>query len=282
MKISDSAGLAPVQSFWRDAALPFIEAREVADGRNVCYDRHAHDTFSIGAITAGACTYLNGRRRERAASGTVVLMNPGEVHACNPLDGAWSYLMLYVDSAWLAGLQGGAGNPGEAAFRPMGLRSSDDPALYAALCGLHAILIDAKRSVLEKELALRDFFHTVLQVAGELPTRCAQGESRLGRAAEFIRTHCTQSLSLDDICVAAELSASYLVRAFKSRYLMTPHEYLVNCRIQHCRQQLREGLPIAQVAADAGFADQAHFQRAFKRYVAATPGLYRGALASRL
>ena len=93
-------------SFWRDGALPFLEARFVGDGRQVCYDRHFHDTFSIGRITGGRSRYLNGSRRETVATGDVVVMNPGDVHACNPIAGeGWSYSMLYVDRGWLAGLQ---------------------------------------------------------------------------------------------------------------------------------------------------------------------------------
>ncbi|MDI7066180.1 helix-turn-helix domain-containing protein, partial [Klebsiella pneumoniae] len=51
--------------------------------------------------------------------------------------------------------------------------------------------------------------------------------------------------------------------------------YLINRRIQYSRAQLRRGYPIADVALDAGFADQAHLQRTFRRLVAATPGQYR-------
>ncbi len=54
--------------FWRDAALPFLEARAVADGRKVCYAPHCHETFSIGAITAGASTYFNGTARHASGS----------------------------------------------------------------------------------------------------------------------------------------------------------------------------------------------------------------------
>ena len=39
--------------FWRDEALPFIEARAVEDGRKVRYARHWHETFSIGLISRG-------------------------------------------------------------------------------------------------------------------------------------------------------------------------------------------------------------------------------------
>jgi AraC-like DNA-binding protein len=105
---------------------------------------------------------------------------------------------------------------------------------------------------------------------------CEYDASRqLTRAAEFIAENCTQPLRLDDVCKAAGLSASHLIRAFNQRYGMTPHAYLINRRIQYSRAQLRRGRLIADVALDAGFADQAHLQRTFKRLVAATPGQYR-------
>src|SRR5690242_16455624 len=85
-----------IPKFWRDAELPFIEAREVKDGRKVCYAKHTHESFSIGAITAGQSTYLNGRVSERVGAGAVVVINPGDVHACNPIDEQpWSYRMFY-------------------------------------------------------------------------------------------------------------------------------------------------------------------------------------------
>ena len=78
-----------------------------------------------------------------------------------------------------------------------------------------------------------------------------------------------------ELVEASGLSASHLVRAFKARYGLPPHAWLLNHRIQRSRAALRDGRPIAEVAQAFGFADQAHLQRAFKRLVAATPGEYR-------
>ncbi|BCQ62520.1 hypothetical protein PBOI14_42700 [Pseudomonas sp. Boi14] len=57
---------------------------------------------------------------------------------------------------------------------------------------------------------------------------------------------------------------------------MAPHAYLVNRRVQFAQARLRQGVPIAEVAQAAGFADQAHLQRAFKQHLGATPGQYQG------
>lgn len=73
----------------------------------------------------------------------------------------------------------------------------------------------------------------------------------------------------------AGLTPSHFVRSFSRHYGMTPHAYLLNQRIRHARTLLKRGEPLAEVALASGFADQAHFQRQFKRRVAATPGHYR-------
>lgn len=273
--IAKDADKAP--RFWRDAALPFIEARSIADGREVCYTRHSHEHFSIGAITAGRSTYVHEQASCEVATGTVVLMNPGDVHACNPIDDQpWSYLMLYVDTPWLTDLQHQLGFAAELDYRPFTCTHTADRTLFDGLNQLYELLLDAQASTLQKHSGAVAFFTEVQIRLNPAQVMLDEPNSKLERAAEYIREHCTQALKLEDICTAAELSASYLIRAFKQQYGMTPHAYLVNRRIQFARQQLRQGRLIADVALDAGFADQAHFQRVFKQHLAATPGQYRG------
>ncbi|MCA8221147.1 AraC family transcriptional regulator [Burkholderia multivorans] len=208
--------------FWRDAALPFIEARTVDDGREICYVKHTHDTFSIGAIVGGTSTYVNGTTNQHVGRGVLVIIDPEQVHACNPYGpDNWAYRMVYVDVPWLARLQ-------------------------------HALGRDANTD-----------FHG-------FSSKWTQRRDLFAQFGRFYRT-------LDAICAAADLSPSYLIRAFGARYGMTPHAFLIDRRVQYGRAELRRGRPIADVALDAGFADQAHFQRAFRRIAAATPGQYRGA-----
>ena len=262
--------------FWRDDTLPFIEARSIHDGRNVRYAAHAHETFSIGIIAAGHCTYLNGKARERAGAGSVVMMNPGDVHSCNPIhDEPWSYRMLYIDVPWLAGIQQDLGISRNDHFQPFSTTMTMRPELYAGLQRVYDVLADPQAEHLQKHSAALTFMTAVQQALS--PTRALPryGHRGLVRAAEFIRDNYTRSIVLDEICSAAGLSASYLIRAFKDEYGMTPHAYLINCRIEFSRSQLRRGRPIAEVALAAGFSDQAHLQRSFKKFVAATPGQYR-------
>ncbi len=262
--------------FWRDAALPFIEGRAVQDGRLVCYAPHTHETFSIGLITRGHSLYCNGSERHQVTHGTAVIINPDQIHACSPLrDSAWSYTMLYIDTGWLAGLQRDLGLHAGPDFHPLSVALSTDPALYGGLERLCRTLFDPQAETLQKHSACVLFFSDLQRHLSPTLRPLHQTNGKLRRAAAFIDENCTRALTLDDICAVAALSPFYLIRAFKKNYGMTPHAYLVNRRIQYGRSQLRQGRAIADVALEAGFADQAHFQRSFKQIVAATPRQYR-------
>lgn len=263
-------------AFWHDEALPFIEARAIEDGSKVCYARHSHDTFSVGVVTSGQSTYLNGKCQQRIGAGSVVVMNPGDMHACNPIgDAPWGYRMLYLDAAWLAGIQADAGELQGKDFQPFATTWTLQPALYATVNETYEVLTDSTMSHIEKLSAVLTFALTLQQALDPARATRPTGRRNVARAAEFIRDNCTRALRLEEICAASGLSASYLIRAFKEEYGMTPHAYLINRRIEFCRSQLRRGQSIAEVALAAGFSDQAHLQRSFKKYVAATPGQYR-------
>ncbi|KAF1032035.1 MAG: Arabinose operon regulatory protein [Pseudomonas sp.] len=275
--MSSSSPTAP--AFWRDAALPFVEVRSIADGRKVSYTRHAHEHFSIGAITSGRSYYLYGPDTFQISTGTVVLMNPGDVHACNPIhDQPWSYHMVYLDTHWLTDLQYQLGFSTDQGYRPFTTSHTRDAVLFKGLLELYRVLVDEHAEHLHKQSLLVGFFTEVQQRLNPCDAPLREVNQRLERAADYIREYCTQALKLEDICQAAGLSPSYLIRAFKQYYGMTPHAFLVNQRVQFARTQLRQGELIADVALAAGFADQAHFQRTFKQHVAATPGQYRDAL----
>lgn len=263
-------------SFWHDPALPFIEARAVQDGRHVCYDKHSHAHFSIGAITGGHSHYLNQRSLQEVGPGSLVLMNPEEVHACNPIaDQPWSYLMFYLDTDWLRSQQEEAGLGSE--FRPFDMTASRDPLLYQGLQHLHHQLVEAP-DPLAREVACHLFSRQLL--ARLTPARWDdRPPQHLQRAAELMQDDSASPLSLSQLSAVAGLTPSHFVRAFSHHYGMTPHAYLLDQRIRHARSLLRQGQPLAEVALASGFADQAHFQRQFKRRVAATPGQYRTQLA---
>lgn len=218
--VDQSAGAT--SSFWRDPVLPFIEARTVSDGRSVCYARHSHETFSIGLIDSGVSSYINGDQQCRIDAGTLVLMNPGDVHACNPIrNQQWAYRMLYVDAQWLSDLQDRLGMAGTG-FRRFSPILTRDPRLQTGFRRLHAVLTDSEAEPLLKEDAAVSFFCSLHERLG-LEELAPPRDAKLQRAANFIADNYPRSLKLDEISRSAGVSPSSLIRAFKKHFGMTPH-----------------------------------------------------------
>lgn len=263
----------PPQRFWADPELPFIELRATVDGRSLCYGRHSHAEFSVGLIESGRSLFsLHGQADQIVGAGDLLLINPGLPHQCRALPGhddAWAYTMLYLDPSWLAGLQGGG------AFQPLAASLLREPALAQGFRRLVARLGDALPAA-RKQQACADFFTALCRAAGRqgqaLPTDCA----RLQPALDLLHERAEQPLRLAELAAAAGLSITHLLRLFRAHYGLSPHAYQLDLRVQRSRALLRQGsLPLAEVALVSGFADQAHWQRHYRRLHATTPGAYR-------
>jgi transcriptional regulator GlxA family with amidase domain len=110
-------------------------------------------------------------------------------------------------------------------------------------------------------------------VAAQLPDRPAA--AGIAAAGRYLQEHATENVTLEALGRHAGLSAFQLCRVFRQTVEMTPHAYQAQGRVRHAKSPLlRAGLPITTVAARAGFCDQAHLTRHFKRIVGLTPGRY--------
>jgi AraC family transcriptional regulator len=82
------------------------------------------------------------------------------------------------------------------------------------------------------------------------------------------------SLSVEVLAAEVGLSPAHFARAFKETMGVAPHRYLLHLRLERARRLLDAGdATLSGVAQRAGFADQAHFTRLFKREYGVTPGV---------
>ncbi|SDX14995.1 AraC family transcriptional regulator [Marinobacter mobilis] len=267
----------PKPLFWRDSRLPHVELRKVSDGRKVCYAPHSHTQWSIGAITGGKSTFQYRENAYRVNEGDLVLMNPGWVHACNPIDNQpWAYLMLYVDTPWLTDLRFQAGLLSESRWRDIPTPTLSNPVWYQRYCRMADCLLDDHRDLLDKQTEVVEFLSDLMhELAQQSAEQAIQAPEAVTALIQYLDNHAAEEVSLDTLCELSGYSAGHLIRAFKQHVGLTPHAYLVNRRIQLGRDALKNGTPIAEAAQNAGFADQPHFQRTFKRLMAATPNQYQ-------
>jgi AraC family transcriptional regulator len=100
---------------------------------------------------------------------------------------------------------------------------------------------------------------------------------KLRAVIDYIHEHLDAELSLDHLAAVAHVSPYHFARLFKNSTGLPPHQYVIARRVERAKELLRdrERLPLAEVAAEVGFADQSHFTRHFKRLVGVTPRRFR-------
>jgi AraC family transcriptional regulator len=114
-------------------------------------------------------------------------------------------------------------------------------------------------------------------------TREARPERSPGRppawlrsAEELLRARLADRIGLGELAEAVGVHPTYLARAFRVHYGLSVGEYGRRLRLAWAAAELARGeKPLVEIAASAGFADQSHFTRVFRRHVGTTPARYR-------
>jgi len=235
---------------------------------------HFHAELALGVIATG-------KHRLRCASGTyvvhqgdIVVLNAGEVHNCESLDGLpWSYRIFYVPEWLVRDLVTGpdGGPPGRLWFQTAVVR---DAAFARRLTALHQELRSPGGGTERAGFmsALREF---TLRYAGwRTPPTEPHSPRPFERVRAYLEAHYAEPIRIAELGRVAGLSLFHLIRGFKESVGLPPGAYLSQVRIARAQGMLRSGCPIATVARATAFSDQSHFTRRFKETLGFPPGAY--------
>jgi len=96
------------------------------------------------------------------------------------------------------------------------------------------------------------------------------------RAKEMIAARLDGEIRLADLAAECRLSVGHFARAFRQTTDTSPHQWLLQRRVEHAKTLMRDGArTLAEVALACGFADQSHFSRTFRRLAGLTPRAWR-------
>lgn len=244
---------------------------EFADQR---FDAHWHDTWSVGVVLSGAHDNSAKRNGEGlVTTGQVTIIPPGEVHAGIVVGAkACSYLMLYPSHEVVLD-----------AFEQNGSKIDSVPSaghrnrdLANALISLADTMTNEASSSFDCEVVwancLDALTMAVVDHSNQKKSEPAGSKSRLTQARDYLHAHPAEHIRLDELAHTSGLSKFHLCRQFSAEFGLSPNRYQRQLRLQVARRLLREGMPIADVALECGFADQAHLGRQFKMSYGFTPG----------
>jgi AraC-like DNA-binding protein len=267
----------------------WIASRAPADGVELfrawfageAYQKHRHDTYAIGLTDRGVQVFDYRGSVRTSTLGEVVVLYPDEPHDGRAgTDEGFGYRIVYVEPSRLTeALRVLRGRPSPLSFlrdpvsrnarlaRAIGeaFRAPPDSlAIDSLVVGLAEGLMagerrGAGRPVLSRHVDVR---------ALERARQCLDTE----------RMRVVRSTELEAI---TGLTRYDLARQFRIMFGTSPYRYLVMRRLEFARKRIHQERPLVEIACDAGFADQAHFTRAFKAAFGLTPARYCALRAAR-
>ena len=99
--------------------------------------------------------------------------------------------------------------------------------------------------------------------------------ARLRRVAELVHAKIEEELSLDEMAEEAGLSTAHFSQTFRKSTGKSPHQFVLNHRVERAKPMLRADMRILDVAVACGFKTQQHFARVFRQLCGASPTEYR-------
>ncbi len=96
--------------------------------------------------------------------------------------------------------------------------------------------------------------------------------TQLQQVLDYIQTRLDRDLSLVELAKTLNLSPTYFASAFKQAIEISPHQYVIQQRVEQAKLMLsKTDLAIADIALQVGFSSQTHLTQQFKRVTGMTP-----------
>jgi AraC-like DNA-binding protein len=143
-------------------------------------------------------------------------------------------------------------------------------------------LLRSGASDLAKQIVLAELIDALLRAGLVVAPELDAGiDARaVAGARELLTARIADPPTLQELADAVGANRFVLLRAFRRRFGVPPHAFLLRLRVERARMRLARGADISQTSLELGFADQSHLSRVFKQVVGMSPGAYRREMRS--
>jgi AraC-like DNA-binding protein len=233
------------------------------------YPSHTHDVWTLLIVDDGAIRFDLDRREHGVLRPSTTLLPPHVPHDGRPATAhGFRKRVLYLDTSVLDAELAGAAvdNP-----------CVPDRELRNRIHQLHRALVhpeDAFEADSHLVLILDRLRLHLRQHAS--PNAGKPSPGLAGQLRELLDARTSERFTLREAAEVLHAHPTHLVRAFTRTYGIPPHQYLTGRRIELARQLLLAGQRPADVATTAGFHDQSHLSRHFKRHLGISPARFSG------
>lgn len=257
--------------FRRPAHLPGVELVTVSY-RNRAFPMHTHAEYVIGTVMKGAERLVVRGSSHLVSRGSVLHLHPEEAHSNASIGaGVLCYRVFYLAPPSIIPYLDDEAGTEELCFSGA---ASRHPPLASILARGHEQLCRDGLGRLEQESGLAAIVDALTARRSSRARSSRDGGQAIRFARAWIDAHFKESFGLREVAAAAGLSVFRLGHLFKDVVGLSPIAFRNQRRVNEARSLLLRGWPIADVAAEVGFADQSHLTRQFQRIVGTSPLRY--------
>ena len=214
----------------------------------------------------------------------IVKYDTGEMALCSQHSGQWvgtadvECLALYISDAALMAVCDGVGG----AIELNSATKLVDPRVSALVAAVNAeriggfpngqLFLDS----VERALALALVNGYAVRRPSPRTYRGGLTPARLRKVTEFVHAKIEDNLSLEDLADSVQLSTAHFSQMFRKTTGQTPHQFVLQQRMEAAKYMLRRAeARVLDVAVACGFKTQQHFARVFRRICGTSPTEFR-------
>jgi len=241
------------------------------------FDPHRHDTYAIGYTLLGVQSFRYRGTAQHSIPGQVFVLHPDELHDGHAgSEAGFRYRIVYIEPALIQEALGPKRGTLPFVRAAVSNNARQRAAILPALEDLARPLEELQRDQLILDLA--EALAAADPSAGPRPSP-ARHWPAVTRARALMEDRLESGIASRELEAATGLSRYDLARQFRACLGTSPYRYLILRRLDRARALIRTGAPLAEAAAAAGFADQSHMTRQFKRAYGLSPGRWARMLA---
>ena len=234
------------------------------------HPQHSHERATFCLVLQGQFTEIHRKASIPCTPATVLFYPAAESHAEQFHDDVTRCFIVEMEQSWMDRLRD------TRVFRvaPLSVQGGKLSALMLALY---------RESRMNDDVSPLAVEGLALEIVSEL-SRSSQRSvnpirsDRVAQATEIVRAKFRESATLDTVAKEVGLHPVYLARQFRKTHHCSVGTYVRRLRVEFaCRELSISDASIAEISMEAGFFDQSHFTRIFKRFTRMTPAEYRAA-----